>query len=184
MRRVDTHLFNWRSLAATLTAVCGLATLAACGGGGGGGKKPPPPPPTLTSISVAPAAPTIALGGTQQFSATGNYSDGSAQSLTATATWSSSNMAVATIGSGGLATSAGSGSTTISAASGTVTGTTTLTVTVVNALLGRFRLSATAAATAAWPVARISVDVKRDQGGGVIRRSETFVVNVKQEITT
>ncbi|MBP9592435.1 MAG: Ig-like domain-containing protein [Steroidobacteraceae bacterium] len=129
MRRVDTHLFNWRSLAATLTAVCGLATLAACGGGGGGGKKPPPPPPTLTSISVAPAAPTIALGGTQQFSATGNYSDGSAQSLTATATWSSSNMAVATIGSGGLATSAGSGSTTISAASGTVTGTTTLTVT-------------------------------------------------------
>lgn len=60
----------------------------------------------------------------------------------------------------------------------------TLTVTVVNALLGRFRLSATATATAAWPVARISVDVKRDQGGGVIRRSETFVVNVKQEITT
>lgn len=60
----------------------------------------------------------------------------------------------------------------------------TLTVTAINAALGQFRLSATAAATATWPVARISADVKYDQGGGVIRRSETFVLKVVQEITT
>jgi hypothetical protein len=120
---------SWSGVATGFLAAVGLVVLAACGGGGGGGGSGPPPPPTLTSIAVAPAAPAIPLGGTQQFTATGSYSDGSTQNLTTTATWSSSNTAVATIAAGGLATSAGAGSATISAASGTVTGSTTLTVT-------------------------------------------------------
>ncbi len=103
---------SWSGVATGFLAAVGLVVLAACGGGG-----------------VAPAAPAIPLGGTQQFTATGSYSDGSTQNLTTTATWSSSNTAVATIAAGGLATSAGAGSATISAASGTVTGSTTLTVT-------------------------------------------------------
>lgn len=58
-----------------------------------------------------------------------------------------------------------------------------LTVTPVNLALGQLRLSATATATALWPVARISADVKYDEGGGVIRRSKTFILKVVQEIT-
>ena len=69
---------------------------------------------------------------TQQFTATGHYTDNSTQDLTTQVTWASSDSAVATVsdtlGSNGLATTAGVGSTTVSATSGGVTGDTTLTV--------------------------------------------------------
>ena len=85
-------------------------------------------PPALVSIAVTPANPSIPNGATQQFTATGTYSDGSTQNLTATAIWTSSNTAVATISSTGLATSLTTGPTTIQAASGAISGTTVLTV--------------------------------------------------------
>jgi hypothetical protein len=85
--------------------------------------------PTLVSIAVTPASPSIAKGSTQQFTATGTYTDSSTQNLTSTATWSSSAATVATINTAGLATAVGLGSTTIQATSGTVSGSTTLTVT-------------------------------------------------------
>ena len=88
---------------------------------------------TLVSIEVSPAAPSIANGQTQQFTATGLYTDNSTEDLTAQVTWASSDSAVATVsnaaGSNGLATTAGLGSTTVSASSGGVSGETTLTVT-------------------------------------------------------
>ena len=65
---------------------------------------------------------------TQQFTATGTYSDGSTKVLTSTANWLSSNPAVATVNTTGLATGMTAGTTTISATSGTITGTTVLTV--------------------------------------------------------
>ena len=52
---------------------------------------------TLVSIAVTPKNPSVALGTMQQFTATGTYSDGSTQNLTTTATWASSNPAVASI---------------------------------------------------------------------------------------
>ena len=70
---------------------------------------------TLTSITVTPETPTILVGGTQQFTATGTYSDGSAQNITSEATWTSSSPAVATINASGLAMAAVAGSTTITA---------------------------------------------------------------------
>src|SRR5437870_180742 len=48
------------------------------------------PPPTLTSIAITPVAPTILSGATQQFTATGTYSDGSTQNITSQAGWTSS----------------------------------------------------------------------------------------------
>jgi len=88
---------------------------------------------TLQSITVTPAGPSIAAGATQQFTAMGNYSDGSMQNLTMSVTWSSSNHAVATIsntsGSQGLATGIGVGTSTITATLGSVFSSTTLTVT-------------------------------------------------------
>ena len=82
---------------------------------------------TLTSITVNPAAPSIANGSSLQFSATGNYSDGSTQNLS-NVTWGSSLQGVATISSQGVATAQATGTTSISATQGSITGSTTLTV--------------------------------------------------------
>ena len=88
-------------------------------------------PATLVSIAVTPAYVSIPKGSTQQFTATGTYSDSSTQNLTSTVTWTSSNTAVATISTGGLATGAATGSATIQAISGSISGSTSLTVTRV-----------------------------------------------------
>jgi hypothetical protein len=85
--------------------------------------------PVLNAIAVSPANSSLPNGTTQQFTATGSYSDGSTQNLTNSVTWGSSNTSVATINSTGLATAAGTGNTTISAFSGSVSASTTLTVT-------------------------------------------------------
>jgi kumamolisin len=75
---------------------------------------------TLSSIAVSPASATITLPGTQQFSATGTYSDGSTSDLTGSAAWASSNQNVATVASG-LATSVALGSANITATLNSVT---------------------------------------------------------------
>ena len=88
---------------------------------------------TLESMEVTPAKPSIAKGSTQQFIATGIFTDSSKQDLTGSVTWSSSNPKVATIsnapGSSGLATATSAGTTTISGTSGSISGSASLTVT-------------------------------------------------------
>jgi hypothetical protein len=84
--------------------------------------------PTLTSIAVTPANPTVTVGGTQQFTATGTYSDASTQNLTSQVTWGSSSTGVATVTAGGLATGVATGTATISATLGAVSGSTGLSV--------------------------------------------------------
>jgi hypothetical protein len=92
---------------------------------------------TLQSITVTPTNTTIARKSTQQFTATGIFSDSSVQVLTTAATWSSSATTVAVISnasnSKGLATGVGIGSATITASFGGITGSTTLSV--INATL-------------------------------------------------
>jgi hypothetical protein len=92
---------------------------------------------TLQSIVVTPVNATIARKSTQQFTATGTFSDGSTQVLTTEVTWGSSNTAVVAIsnasGSAGLATGVGVGSATITARFAGITGSTTLSV--INATL-------------------------------------------------
>ena len=56
---------------------------------------------TLVSIEVTPADPSIANGLTQQFTATGLYTDNSTQDLTTEVTWASSDQAVATVSNTG-----------------------------------------------------------------------------------
>jgi hypothetical protein len=88
-------------------------------------------PPTLQSIAVTPASPSIAKGLTQQYTATGTYSDNSTQNLTSQVTWASATTTVATItASGGLATGAGLGTSNITATlNGVTSPTDVLTVT-------------------------------------------------------
>ena len=89
-------------------------------------------PAALASIAVTPATPSIEKGTTQQFVATGTFTDATTQDLTKTVTWKSDTTTTATIsnaaGSIGLATGVGTGSASISATSGPIVGSTTLTV--------------------------------------------------------
>src|SRR5215471_3473985 len=82
----------------------------------------------LQSITVTPNPVSVAPNNTQQFTATGNYSDGSTKNLTAAVNWQSSNSRIASISGGGLATGIAPGNVTISASLSGVTGTTSLTV--------------------------------------------------------
>lgn len=87
----------------------------------------------LVSIEVTPATPGLPRGTTQQFTATGIYSDHSTQDLTKQVTWTSSDSSVAAVsnaaGTNGLATALAVGQTTIGATFGAVTSAATLTVT-------------------------------------------------------
>jgi hypothetical protein len=89
--------------------------------------------PTLTSVVVAPTSVSLIEGQTQQINATGNYNDGSTKNLTGSASWTTSDAAVAAVSKGGLVTAAATisnppGSATITATSGTLTATSTITV--------------------------------------------------------
>lgn len=83
----------------------------------------------LTSIAISPAASSIAVHTSQQFTATGTYSDGSSADLTSLVTWASSSTGVATIDASGLASALNTGSTNISASLGGVSQSTSLTIT-------------------------------------------------------
>lgn len=96
--------------------------LASCGDddgyGGGGGSI------YLVSISVMPSSspPT----GSQQFTATGTYSNYVTMDITTLVTWSSSDETVATISNTGLATCTGAVPVTITATYGYISDTATL----------------------------------------------------------
>src|SRR5207302_641524 len=85
-------------------------------------------PPVLKSISIAPANSAIPKGLTQQFAATGTFSDASTQNVSGAVTWASSAIGVATIAPGGLASSVVPGNTTITATSGSLSASTVLNV--------------------------------------------------------
>lgn len=110
-----------------LRAIGGAATisgiLVACGDG-----TVEPPPPVATSLAVSPAeAALTALGATTQFSAvvrdqSGNPMPGAAVN------WSSTDPAVVSVNSSGLATAVAVGSTTVTATAGSASGTATVSV--------------------------------------------------------
>ncbi len=105
------------TISATSGSISGTATLSVS-----------PASVTLQSIAVTPVNPTIVAGTSQQFIATGTFSNSTTQDLTAQVTWSSSATSIATIAQNGKASAVGAGSTTITATSGGKSGTTTLTV--------------------------------------------------------
>ncbi len=111
-----------------------LGSLTGCGGGSTA-STPASSDATLTSIAVTPTNPSIAVGGTQQFTAKGTYSDGSTQDITKSVTWKSSNAAKAPIKSSGLAIGVAAGSFTVTATLSGKSGTATLTITNPSATL-------------------------------------------------
>ena len=77
--------------------------------------------PDLVSINVLPTTISLSAGSTQQFIATGIFTNGSSQIITNTVNWNSSNPAVASISAGGLVTANTAGSTSITASQNGIT---------------------------------------------------------------
>jgi uncharacterized protein YjdB len=71
-------------------------------------------PPVLLSIAISPPSAAMVVGTSQQFTATGAFTDNVPRDLSTAVTWQSSSAAL-TITQGGLATAAGIGNVTISA---------------------------------------------------------------------
>jgi len=115
-----------------LTAVL----LQACGGGSSSTS-------TVASITVSPTSGSVSVNGSQTFAATALDSNG--QTVTGqTFTWASSNTAIATITSAGVATGIAAGSSQITASDAGVTSTAaTLTVSPAIASVTLSPLSAT-----------------------------------------
>ena len=88
-------------------------------------------PAGLVSIAVSPSDPSVSVGATQLFTATGTFSDNSTQTL-ASVTWTTSDSTISTIandaGNRGNAIAVAAGSTTVTACAGSVCGSTTMTV--------------------------------------------------------
>ena len=97
-------------------------------------------PPALTGITIAMDQASLPVGGSEQLTASGKYSDGSAQDLTQSATWNSTSPAIASVSATGSVTAKAAGTATISvtsdSTSNSMTASVSLTVTapVVTAL--------------------------------------------------
>ena len=118
---------------ATANSVGGPITITAISGTVSGSTSLTVDNATLSSIAVTPATASIAAGNTQQFTATGTYSDHTTADITQSVNWTSSNQTIATIsnssGSNGEATGIAAGGVTITASLSGHTGTAALTVT-------------------------------------------------------
>lgn len=112
----------------------GSATISASWSGVSGSTTATVTQAVLTSLAIAPTSATISRGTTQQFTATGTYSDGTTRDLTTMVAWASSSSTVAAIsnaeGSEGLATGLAAGETSISASQGAISASTEVTVTI------------------------------------------------------
>ncbi|MFM2086200.1 MAG: hypothetical protein RLZZ237_1069, partial [Pseudomonadota bacterium] len=86
-------------------------------------------PAVLKTIAIAPLTPSVAIGGTQQFTVTGTFSDGSTHDVTAVSAFASATPATASIAAGGLALGKVAGTAQITATTGTLSASTVLTVT-------------------------------------------------------
>src|SRR5688500_9384697 len=75
--------------------------------------------PAIVSIEVTPEV-SVPLGAEQQFTATATLDDDTTMDVTAVATWTSSDTAVVTIDSAGLATAQAVGSADITATVGEI----------------------------------------------------------------
>jgi len=114
--------FNW------ISALLFSVALASCSNVSSNKNQSPAPAATLSTLQVTPASVSLATHASQQFHATGLFSDGSTQDLTSSVTWFSSDSGVATINTGGMATAVTTGVTNVTAKSGTTQASATLAV--------------------------------------------------------
>src|SRR5580692_4417354 len=95
-RGADASLAGLARLAA-LIVIGALGLLSGCG------SSHPNDLAQLSSIAVGPPDTAVAMGLASQFTATGIMNDGSKRNLSGQVAWSSSNPAIAQMGTGGTA---------------------------------------------------------------------------------
>lgn len=83
---------------------------------------------TVTALSVTPSSVTLSVGGTEQFTATATYNDGSQANVSSAASWTVGSTTIATVNSSGLAIALAQGQTTVSASYSGFNSSATLTV--------------------------------------------------------
>jgi Bacterial Ig-like domain (group 2) len=106
----------------------GAATISAAVGSINGTAGLTVAAPVMVGLSVSPSASSLLIGVTNQLQALANYSDGSTQNVTATATWSSEDPVFATVIANGIVTANQIGTATIEAEQNGFTGSGTVTV--------------------------------------------------------
>jgi sugar lactone lactonase YvrE len=114
-----------------------LLLVSGCGGSSGAAT-------TLTAITISPNQPTLPAGTSQQFNATGFYSDGSSNDLTSSVTWSLqglSDPSVATISATGLVTDTKAAGATISNGTTTITAGKATIIASINGISGNTNLT-------------------------------------------
>jgi len=119
---------------------------------------------SLNSISITPSNPSIAVDATEQFTATGNYSDGSTANLSSSVAWASSNQAVTTVSVTGVAAGVSAGSATITASISGVTGSTTLTVTAAAVTVTSIAVSPTSPSITAGATQQFTANATYSNG--------------------
>lgn len=165
-----------------LSGLLMVALVTGCGGGGGGAILGSPGLISMVSISVTPAATSMPVTGTQQFTAIATYSDGSTQNVTATSTWTSATPAVATVvATTGLATGVTVGTSNITATNNGKTGTAVLTVSTATSV--SFKVTPT---TATIPVGGTQqfAAIQTFSDGSTIDRTTTSVAGTASWTTS
>jgi Bacterial Ig-like domain (group 2) len=118
-REVRRLRFN-RQIRSLLTATLAITITSGCGGSSHQAT-------TLEAISITPATALVNVNDTRQFTASGQFSDGSSQTLNRVS-WTTVNSDVATIGANGLAKGISAGTTKIAASASGVNGIASITV--------------------------------------------------------
>jgi hypothetical protein len=124
-------------VSATVAAASGSATITVAGARGMPTAPPATSPPsdggapasaTLVALLISPMHPSVLLDAQTQLTATGTFSDGSVQDLTARVHWTSSAEGVASVGNDGVVTGKSAGTATIAASLGGVAASAQVTV--------------------------------------------------------
>ncbi len=115
-----------RRMFSRISAVIVLIGLTACRDSGGGVVVPGESPGAVAAIAVSPSSSTIQVGLTVQMTAT--PVDGAGNEVSGDVTWTSSNLIVASVDSGGLVSGLAAGASTITATVNTISDGATVTV--------------------------------------------------------
>ena len=123
---------------------------------------------TMIAIVVTPATASMAVGASQQFTATGTYSDGSTAAVTASVTWTSSSPSIATITTAGMATAVAAGSSTMTASLSGISGAATLTVGVAAKTLSSIAVTPATASIGAGATGQFTATATYSDGSTAV----------------
>jgi uncharacterized protein YjdB len=129
--------------------------------------------PTVATVTVSPASASLAVGATQQLSASARDASGTA--ITGkTFTWSSSNTTVATVSSAGLVTARASGSATVTASVDGKSATASVTVTATAPTVATVSVTPATASVTVGGTQQLAATAKDASGNTISGKTFTW----------